>query len=95
MDEYQPGDVDKLYDYHRRRSWHQKLLEEHNRNRIIEACFWIGLVMMIWDFWEEVLHLHEPLYCLLSPTGLPGLHHFWYGAILVAVAWFLYGWRKK
>jgi len=65
------------------------------RQRFVEAAFWIGLVLMLWDFFEHSLHFLHGWQLIFSQTGLPGLHHFYYGLILVVIAWFAYDWKRK
>jgi len=51
---------------------------------------------MLWDFFEHSLRAgFKGSALFFSQVGLGGLHHFWYGIILIVTTWFLYDYREK
>ena len=66
------------------------------RRRLIEAAFWTGVILCIWDFFEHSLDAgYHGSALIFSQIGLGGLHHFWYGIILIVTTWFLYDYHSR
>ena len=49
-----------------------------NLNWITNALFWIGMILILWDFFETVLNSNDTPY---------RLHHFYWGFILLIISW--------
>ena len=58
---------------------------KRNFDWLANTIFWIGFIIVMWDFYETVLNANDTPY---------RLHHAWYGFIFLALAW-IYQNRKQ